>query len=79
LWYAPEILREKKYGLAADIYYFGIYMWQVFSAKKPYADMKISSAFILLKVSSEGFRPTLSELPSDTSKEAISLMKQFLG
>ena len=45
LWRAPEIMsvearaRSTTYGLPADVYSFGIVLWEVFSRAEPYADV----------------------------------------
>ena len=73
-WTAPEIIREEKYGLPVDVYAFGIVMWEVFASKIPYSDKKLNPMQIILQVSTKKLRPTLSELPSDTPQDVISLM-----
>jgi serine/threonine protein kinase len=37
-WVAPEIFRNEPYDEKVDVYSFGILMWEVLAAKKPYAD-----------------------------------------
>jgi serine/threonine protein kinase len=36
-WTAPEIIRGEKYDERADVFSFGIVMWQVVTRKEPYA------------------------------------------
>lgn len=76
VWTAPEVLKGEKYGIECDIYSFGIVMWEVFSSKIPYLDKKLNVNQIILQVCTNELRPTLSELPNDMPKDAISLMKQ---
>ncbi len=35
-WTAPEVIRGERYSESADVYSFGIIMWQVFTRKQPY-------------------------------------------
>jgi serine/threonine protein kinase len=36
-WTAPEIIRGDKYGEKADVYSFGIIMWEVLTRRQPFA------------------------------------------
>jgi serine/threonine protein kinase len=44
---APEVLgNEPTYNLKADVYTFGILMWEVLSLKKPYAFTRSMAALV---------------------------------
>ncbi|QHN71166.1 serine/threonine protein kinase [Mollivirus kamchatka] len=40
-WTAPEIITGERYTEKADVYSFGIIMWEVITGKRPYADLDI--------------------------------------
>ncbi len=69
-WTAPEVIRGEKYGEAADIYSFGIIMWEVLTRKQPYAGRNFMG--VTLDVL-EGRRP---QIPSDCPVEFKKLMKK---
>jgi len=52
---APEVLRDKKYTQAADIYSFGMIAYELFSGLPPYCDYVHDSA-LALRIC-EGLRP----------------------
>ena len=39
---APEVLINppKRYNMKADVYTFGIVLWEIFSLERPYSDIK---------------------------------------
>jgi serine/threonine protein kinase len=81
-WTAPEVILADdpddptKYGLKADVYSFGVFMWEVFSRKIPYSDMKLSQAQIAPMVAYRNLRPKLSLLGSDTPDEIKYLIEK---
>lgn len=38
-WMAPEIIEHKPYDKKADVFSFGIVLWELLTGKVPYADM----------------------------------------
>jgi len=38
-WMAPEIIEHKPYDKKADIFSFGVVLWELLTGKIPYADM----------------------------------------
>ncbi|RGB30452.1 kinase-like domain-containing protein, partial [Rhizophagus diaphanus] len=68
---APEVLRGKPYTKAADIYSFGIIMWELTSGVLAFNDR--SHDFILSLEICEGLRPKIVE---GTSPKYIRLMKR---
>lgn len=38
-WMAPEVLRSEKYGEAADVYSYGVVLWEVITGRAPWEDM----------------------------------------
>jgi serine/threonine protein kinase len=55
-WTAPEVLRGEKYSEAADVFSFGIVMWEVLTRRQPYAGLNFMA--VTLDVL-EGRRPPL--------------------
>lgn len=56
---APELLKGEKFGRAADVYSFGIVMYEIFTCMEPYEDMEISSVAQLIRKVVDGVRPTM--------------------
>mmetsp|Transcript_2060 Transcript_2060/g.3383 ORF Transcript_2060/g.3383 Transcript_2060/m.3383 type:complete len:342 (+) Transcript_2060:152-1177(+) len=61
-WVAPEVLRGENYDESIDVYAYGIVLWELFSAEKPYED--IDTSLIPHQVSVKGVRPDpMAHLP----------------
>mmetsp|Transcript_9275 Transcript_9275/g.12770 ORF Transcript_9275/g.12770 Transcript_9275/m.12770 type:complete len:732 (+) Transcript_9275:110-2305(+) len=56
-WSAPEILRNEKYTEKADVYSFGIVLWECISREDPYAGM--APFQVVIAVGTKGLRPTV--------------------
>jgi len=67
---APEVLRDQRYSLKADIYSFGVCLWAMFTRKKPYP--KKTDAQIVIAVAIEGKR---LHIPQKMPKEMTKLLK----
>ena len=39
-WMAPEVITSKEYSEKADVYSFGIILWELSSRKRPYDGMQ---------------------------------------
>ena len=60
---APEIARCEEYGVSADIYSFGILLWELVSLRTAYSHLKTRDA--VLKASTAGQRPSIRALPTN--------------
>ena len=38
-WAAPEVIRHQKYSFKADVFSFGICLWEMSTRAKPYEDV----------------------------------------
>jgi serine/threonine protein kinase len=38
-WMAPEVIEHKPYGEKADVFSFGILLWELLTGRVPYEDM----------------------------------------
>jgi serine/threonine protein kinase len=57
-WMAPEVIRHLPYDNLADVYSFGIFMWELSTREIPYADLNaVQAAYLVAK---EGLRPYMS-------------------
>lgn len=67
---APEILRNKPYSEKADVFSFGILLWELVARKLPFFGMQPMQVGIA--VSQRGLRPTM---PPKTPEPLIKLIK----
>jgi len=72
MWMAPEIIMGKKYTEKADVYAFGVILWEILTRLEPYEDKEPMQ--IVVEVVNEGLRPTLP--PPFDSSPLVPLMKQ---
>ncbi len=62
-WMAPEVIKSKKYSEKADVYSFGIILWEMASRLPPFKEYKWKD--ICFKVGDENLRPVI---PKDCPK-----------
>eukprot|EP00051_Salpingoeca_urceolata_P010652 m.130671 g.130671 ORF g.130671 m.130671 type:complete len:1329 (-) comp16798_c1_seq4:908-4894(-) len=67
---APELLDHNQYGLAVDVYSFGICCWEVYTRDTPYTS--ITNKWRLIEQVLGGLRPTI---PVDCPLELVTLMR----
>jgi serine/threonine protein kinase len=65
-WTAPEIIRGEKYDERADVYSFGVIMWEVLTRRQPYAGRNFMGVSLDVL---EGRRPQIPhDCPAHFSK-----------
>ncbi|KAK7283770.1 hypothetical protein RIF29_13516 [Crotalaria pallida] len=68
-WMAPEVIEHKPYSHKADIFSFGIILWELLTGKLPYENLTPLQAAI--GVVQKGLRP---EIPRDTHPKLVELL-----
>ena len=70
-WLAPEVFMEGKLSPKADVYSFGIVLWELHSCELPYRGM--IPQHVMFKVATEKIRP---EIPEDCPPEIRQLIEE---
>ncbi|KAK1431353.1 hypothetical protein QVD17_07810 [Tagetes erecta] len=70
-WMAPEVIEHKPYNHKADVFSFGIVMWELLAKKLPYANLTPLQAAI--GVVQKGLRPII---PKHTHPEIAGLLER---
>ena len=65
-WMAPEVLRSDEYTHKADVYSYGICLWEILCREPPFKGWK--PHMIIQKVVQDGARPDINKLPANTPK-----------
>lgn len=68
-WMAPEVIEHKPYDEKADVFSFGVVMWELLTCKIPYSDMTPLQAAV--GVVQKGLRPLL---PPNCPPQLAALM-----
>ncbi|XP_010443644.1 PREDICTED: serine/threonine-protein kinase HT1-like [Camelina sativa] len=70
-WMAPEMIKRKPHGRKADVYSFGLVLWEMVAGAIPYEDMNpIQAAFAVVH---KNIRPTI---PADCPAAMKALIEQ---
>ncbi|XP_019464992.1 PREDICTED: serine/threonine-protein kinase STY46-like isoform X2 [Lupinus angustifolius] len=70
-WMAPEVIEHNPYSHKADIFSFGIILWELLTGKLPYEHLSPLQAAV--GVVQKGLRP---EIPRDTHPKLVELLHQ---
>merc|ERR1712211_185318 len=71
-WAAPEVLRGEALGPKADVFSFGVLLWEMLAKKHPHADLSFGQ--VIAAVGWAGLVPDLSQLPG----EATPVLKELV-
>ena len=72
-WMAPEVLQDDPYSLKADVYSFGIVMWEIICREPPFADYQLHK--IMYNVINYKERPSLEKIPPECPELLVRIMK----
>eukprot|EP00931_Biecheleriopsis_adriatica_P041537 TRINITY_DN23733_c0_g1_i1.p1 TRINITY_DN23733_c0_g1~~TRINITY_DN23733_c0_g1_i1.p1 ORF type:complete len:1180 (+),score=248.85 TRINITY_DN23733_c0_g1_i1:95-3634(+) len=75
-WAGPEVLRGEALGPAADIYSFGVIMWEMLAQRLPHKGLSFGQ--VLGSVGWAGWTPDMSQLPG-LPREVYQLIKDCLS
>ena len=70
-WMAPEVLDGDRYGLPADVYSYGIVLWEVATQQLPWLDKQHS--WDIANAVQAGERPDMTEVPPGHALAALML------
>jgi serine/threonine protein kinase len=71
-WMSPEVLANEAYTESADVYSFGIILWEMMSREVPFARCGGNQMQIAIQVMTAGLRPELEAIPSfSTGSEGV--------
>lgn len=71
-WMAPEVITNRPYNLSADVYSYGIVLWEIVCRETPYRN--IPPVSIAERVVRNGERPSLTSVPSSCPPALKELM-----
>ena len=69
---SPESMSGNPSGLAADVYSFGLILWQLCTLETPYANLKSREDLFTQKVATDNVRPSLRAIQSKSLRKLIS-------
>jgi tRNA A-37 threonylcarbamoyl transferase component Bud32 len=58
-WSAPEVLTNSNYDSRADVYSFGILLWEIYAQQVPFAALGLSAVQLGMQIAMKNARPTL--------------------
>ena len=70
-WMAPEVITNEYYTEKADVYSFGIILWEFWSRDPPYKGVKAKDVAKKVRVN----KTYRTIIPNDVPKEIVELME----
>jgi len=70
-WTAPEVLRNERYTTSADVYSFGLVLWELLSREEPHHGMPAFQ--VVFAVGTQGIRPPI---PVNTPDDFALLIEE---
>jgi serine/threonine protein kinase len=72
-WMAPEVLLSQPYTISADVYSYGVVLWEIITRETPYSDL--NPVMIPYHVVKLGHRPNLALMPGNCPPELVQLIQ----
>ncbi|XP_031381315.1 serine/threonine-protein kinase CTR1-like isoform X2 [Punica granatum] len=69
-WMAPEVLRDEPSNEKADIYSFGVILWEIATLQQPWSNLNPAQV-----VAAVGFKDRRLEIPRDLNPQVASLIE----
>lgn len=66
---APEVLMNKAYTIKADVYSYGIVLWEIITRTPPYPGM--NGPMIVYRVVNYNERPNMALIPQDCPVQVL--------
>lgn len=70
-WMAPEVIASQKYSEKADVFSYGIILWEIASREPPFKNL--SGLQVSMEVLNNDLRP---KIPKNTPESYVKLMKK---
>lgn len=69
-WTAPEVIRQEPYTHKADVFSYGIILWELLTGREPYEGMQ--GMEVAYAVADDGLRPTIPSICPEGYPELLS-------
>lgn len=68
---APEVMVGDAYSFRADVYSFGVLLWEICTCSLPFRELKAGFSDFVHKVTYEDVRPSLEKVPCESTRQLI--------
>ena len=73
-WMAPEVFKSEQYTTKADVYSYGVVLWEIICREPPFKNLRPHE--IIARVVNDGARPDLNKIPPECPKELVIIMQR---